>query len=114
MGFSKNSENQTNKGGLLRQGNPIERIRAGDTAGPSASKQRTRKDRTETRINKRSGGKRRARKKRSGKTTGSLPKRKSRKSNLNICPIIPVNSSLIGNDASSQWLTGSITKSGAK
>jgi hypothetical protein len=69
MGFSKKSENQTNKGGLLRQVGLMRPDKPGERTSTEASEDRTRMDKKETRINKRSGGKRRARKKRRGKTT---------------------------------------------
>jgi hypothetical protein len=91
MGLSKNSKNQINKGGLLRLGGSIKRDKAQDLAGTVALKKRTRMDRTETRINKSRGGKRSARKKRSGKTKWNFPKRDLRKSKFNDRLIIFIN-----------------------
>jgi len=102
MGLSKNSENQKNKGGLLRNGGLIKRDKAGDLTKIAALKKRTRMDRTETRINKSRGGKRRARKKRSGKTKWNFPKRDSRKSKFNDCLIIFINIILADEDTLSQ------------
>jgi hypothetical protein len=114
MGSSKNSENQANTGGLLRQGKPTECSRTGDTAGPETSNKGTRMETAETRINRSSGGKRRARKKKSGKTTQKFLNRLPRNSKPNICPLISYHIILMGKAVSSQWLIGSVTKSGAK
>jgi hypothetical protein len=84
--FSIGSENQRNKGGLLRQGEPAKHVKTLDEAGVAAPNKRTKKEITKTRINKIRGGKKRARTKRSGKTAWRDQERDSENPKFRICP----------------------------
>jgi hypothetical protein len=88
MGFSKNSENQTGKGGLLRLRGWIGRDCTGARTGNPDLIKGMKMARTATRIKKSRGGKRRARKKRSGKTARMSGACDPRKLKFSGCSVI--------------------------
>jgi hypothetical protein len=98
------SENQRNKGGLLRQGGPAKHAKTLDEAGAAASNKRTKEERMKTRINKTRGGKRRARTKRSGKTAWRDQERDSENPNFSVCPSMFVETILRAERALRQQL----------
>jgi hypothetical protein len=98
MGFSKNSEHQTGKGGLLRLREWTARDNAGNRIGIPGLKRGMKAARITTRKNKSRGGKRRAMRKKSGNRTLRIPLQDSTKPRIKTCSFIRPALILDGDD----------------